>query len=112
MILFAVAAIAQWNVSDIIADDTRALQRAYEQCVSVSAKRFARSRDDADIVAAAAITECRPKKQAYFAALNGDSIETSGKPFGPKFLSIMEKKLDEKVRNEALLVITKVRSGR
>ena len=112
MILLAISVAAQWNVSEIIADDTRALQRAYEQCVTVNAKRFARSRDQADIVATAAMTACRPKKQAYFAALNGDSIETDGKPFGFKFLSKMEKALDEKVQNNALLVITKVRSGR
>ena len=112
MILLLIAATTQWNVSDVISDDTRSLQRAYEQCVSVNARRFARSRDKADIIALAAITECGPKKRAYFASLNGDSVETNGKPFGPRFLSIMERKLDEKVRNNALLVITKARSGR
>ena len=112
MLLLALAAAAQSNISDVISDDTRAKQRAYEQCVSATAKRYARSRDNANIVATAAITECRPKKEAYFASLNDDSIDSAGKPFGFKFLSILEKRLDEKVRNEALLVITKVRAGK
>lgn len=114
MMLLAMAAAAQWNVSEVISEDTRAKQRAYEQCVVVAAKKFARSRDNANILAAAAMTKCRPKKEAYFRSLNSDSSanDPSGRPFGFKFLSAMDRRLEEKVRNEALLAITNVRSAR